>query len=454
MFERLKNIFTKKTAFIQGNLSDITGRWASSAYKYNYTYNEFIFIAQHAYNANPDLQEACHKISTYCLKLPICVNNPSGQLNGNLPKGAMDFLHSPSPSMNWKQFVESSLIQYFVGGEVNYLDLAEVNENPQLLLVYPNELKKVEYVEGIPFSYDVASAFFQRYKLQKFLQENRNCIFENEYKKGMIYNRFSHFFNHNPTFHQRGMSIVVSMLNDIEILVKGRTWNRAVLENEGRPSGVFYYPPNAKGARSSSGTMGSNSVDEEIRQNFAGSQNAGKSLLLKGGLQFQSVMHNMKDIDFINGLKFSRSTIANRLGIPLPLFGSEENSTYNNLSEAKYTFYLDTCVPLMNKWLEFISTRILQPKGILNIGETLCVDLDKTDIANTRRIEKMKELSSVTHLTPNEKRDLCGYKPIKEMNADTLLIPKANVPIEELGIDTEQDFGGEDEDKKKDDDSD
>ena len=50
----------------------------------------------------------------------------------------------------------------------------------------------------------------------------------------------------------------------------------------------------------------------------------------------------MRDIDFQAGLKFSRESIANRLGIPLQMFGSENKSTYNNMREARTSFYLDT----------------------------------------------------------------------------------------------------------------
>ena len=158
----------------------------------------------------------------------------------------------------------------------------------------------------------------------------------------------------------------------------------------------------------------------------------------------------MKELDFINGLKFSREAIANLLGIPLQLFGSQEKSSYNNLFEARQTFHTDTCIPFMNKFLHFLTRHIFYKAGILPENQYLTVDIDKTDVANELRMQKMEKYEKLHFLSVNEKRELSGLEPVKELNADTLLIPSGLTPIEELGMgddidDMEGEEGEEDE---------
>ena len=198
-----------------------------------------------------------------------------------------------------------------------------------MVLVRPDEVTQIKMLMGMPYQYTIAQIFFQRTQTDPEDFGLEKMMAESEYRNGKYVNVMSHFLQSNPILPLRGLSPVISMLDDIQVLVKGRKWNRSMLENEGRPSGVFYFPPRTVGADENNDFVGAKKLEEDMKKNFSGHKNIGKALVLRGGLQFKEITYNMKDLDFLNGLKFSRETIANRLGIPTQLFGSEKSSTYN-----------------------------------------------------------------------------------------------------------------------------
>ena len=449
MFARLKKLFTKaqvavkKQYYVEGFLNQIQGRWFRSAYKTSFTAVEFLQLCGETYNKNADFQEAIDKIATAIGDFDLVVRNMNGK-EADVPQDIKEFLYNPTTdNCTYKQFIRNALVQFFVAGEVFYL---KDSEKKKLTLVRPNEVTEIKVVDGMPFSYKISQGFFGRTKLARF-DNSANYVFETNIKNKMPFNEVAHFFNNNPILDFRGLSIVVALINDIEVLYQGRTWNRNLLENEGRPSGVLFYPPVSTGASrplvGGGQQKGTKKVEEEAKHFFAGAENAGKVLILKGGLQFKEVTYKMRDIDFQAGLKFSRESIANRLGIPLQMFGSENKSTYNNMREARTSFYLDTCVPLANQFLMFLSRHILADFFDNFKTDYLCIDTMKIQQSSDRYIETMNKIDKIQFLTTNEKRELIGKKPLKLENTDTLLIPSGVQDIEELGNDPMMDDGSD-----------
>ena len=454
MFERVKNLFRKKQYYVEGFLNQIQGRWFRSAYKTSFTAVEFLQLCGETYNKNADFQEAIDKIATAIGDFSLVLKDRAGN-ESDVPTSIQDWLYDPSVDYcTYKQFLRNALIQFFVAGELFYLKLPD---KKKLSLVRPNEVTEIKVVDGFPFSYKISQGFFHRTKLSEF-SDQANAIFETSYKNKKPTNQVVHFFNTNPILDFRGLSIAVSLINDIEILYQGRSWNRNLLENEGRPCGVFYYPPASHGAvRSTMGgggqQMSHTKLEEEIKHTFSGHDNAGKALILRGGLQWQQVAFKMRDIDFQSGLKFSRESLANRLGIPLQMFGSENKSTYNNMREARTSFYLDTCVPLANQFLMFLSKSVIS-EFFPEIGDRyLCVNTMKIQQSSDKYLETMVKVDGIQFLTPNEKREIIGKKPLKLENCDTLLIKGGMQDIEDLGNDPMLDDGDgsfEDDEKKND----
>lgn len=472
---------------ISGNISDISNAFLSSSYRKSFTYTDYIRLASETYNSNSDLQEAICKIVDNCKTLPLCLTDMNmGETKENFSKDLRAFLDMPSSQMGWKSFVEQALTQYLISGEIllfnNFMDTKKRNS---LFLIMPNECLRVEKNNGDISKYLISESFFERVGLDKdmsnminsnektsdlnlydtkftykpsyndvilkVLKDNKKVPlnfkaieFNSEVTGSQMVNPVSHLFNYNPAYDERGLSFVITLIDSILTLNHGRIWNRSILENDGKPSGIFYYPANTANAiNPSTSFLGKEKINERIQNQYSGPENAGKNLLLTGGMQWMATGQTSKEMDFLAGLQFSRDTIGNFFGIPLQLFGNQSASTYSNVNEAKYTFSMDTCLPLMNLFLEYLSLKILRPAKLINDNEFLAVNSSKAPHVSYRKFETMNMLKDINFLTINEKRESLGLKPVKELNADNIIIPSGNTTLEDLGIGMENDMSND-----------
>ena len=466
MIKKITSLFAKKSigSFI-GTAQSIFGYWSRKSYRNNFTYANFYSLCDETYNSSPDMQEAIDKIAKECSNLPLCYMDCMTKETQNEFKPSLElnnFLYSPLTSgLGFTEFVRQCLVTYFVSGEIILLKVqGDIEEDVSLgrpldsiSVVKPNHLIKAVRNKGVIMEYQLSGLFFSELNSLK-MNPNSNVkaqgiqSYHAEFLNGTPVSKIAYMLKENLVVRGRGLGIVATLLNDINILKTGREWNRSLLENEGRPSGVFFYPPNAAGALNQGQMVGQGkrvtqgTLDEQVRKDYSSSKNAGKALILKGGLQYKETSYNMKDSDFIQGLKLSRGMLASAFGIPAELFGSQESSTFNNKREAREYFISDTCVPLMNQFLEFFSRQVLAPHYSEMQNKVLKVDTTKLEVSVKKRAEQMKALDEIDFLTINEKREKLQLKPIKSPNANTIMIQGSMKSIDDLGMDDtlEQDF--------------
>src|SRR5690606_34517056 len=86
-------------------------------------------------------------------------------------------------------------------------------------------------------------------------------------------------------------------------------------------------------------------------QAFAGPANAGRPMLLEGGLQWQSLSLSPADMDFATLKAAAARDIALAFGVPPMLLGLPGDSTYANYREANRALWRLTLLPLAGKLL-------------------------------------------------------------------------------------------------------
>jgi len=84
-------------------------------------------------------------------------------------------------------------------------------------------------------------------------------------------------------------------------------WNKALLDNSARPSGALVYQPKEGGNLS---TDQYERLKAELESGYAGAVNAGRPLLLEGGLDWKSMGLSPKDMDFIEAKNAAARDIA------------------------------------------------------------------------------------------------------------------------------------------------
>src|SRR3546814_11244339 len=97
-------------------------------------------------------------------------------------------------------------------------------------------------------------------------------------------------------------------------------WNKALLDNAARPSGALVYDPGEAGAALSGEQF--DRLKAEMEAAFQGAGNAGRPMLLEGGLKWQAMSMTPADMDFV-GLKAAAArAIALAFGVRALLLGT------------------------------------------------------------------------------------------------------------------------------------
>ena len=180
-------------------------------------------------------------------------------------------------------------------------------------------------------------------------------------------------------------------------------WNKALLDNSARPSGALVYQPKEGGNLS---TDQYERLKAELESGYAGAVNAGRPLLLEGGLDWKSMGLSPKDMDFIEAKNAAARDIALSLGVPPMLMGIPGDNTYANYQEANRAFYRLTVVPLLTRTAASFSAWLTEA-----YGEALRLepDLDRIAGLSAERDALWARVGAAEFLTEEEKRQAVGY---------------------------------------------
>lgn len=247
----------------------------------------------------------------------------------------------------------------------------------------------------------------------------------------MPYERMIHTKYFHPTDDYYGLSPLQVAMRTIDTDNATNDWNNALINNYAAPGGVFKVPQDT---RLNEAQL--HRITKVIRRMFGGGQNAGKTHLLEGGIEWQQLGLSPKDMDFIDSRKMSREEICAVFGVPPQMVGIQDNSTYNNYREARQSFYEDTVLPLVDKIASSINHKLVPL-----VDERVIVGYDKSKIealqesadAKSERMAQNKDM-----LTVNERRIALGYDAIP--TGDVLIIPDnvTLVNVDEIEVNEEE----------------
>ncbi len=181
-------------------------------------------------------------------------------------------------------------------------------------------------------------------------------------------------------------------------------WNRELLENAARPSGALVYD-----AGEGSGLTADQfeRLKAELAQAFAGPANAGRPMLLEGGLKWQSLSLSPADMDFATLKAAAARDIALAFGVPPMLLGLPGDSTHANYREANRALWRLTLLPLSAK----IFAALGEGLAPWFPGARLAIDLDRVPALAEDRERLWSQLGAATFLSDAEKRAMLGLEP-------------------------------------------
>ena len=210
----------------------------------------------------------------------------------------------------------------------------------------------------------------------------------------------------NPLNDHYGISPLEAAAAAIDIHNASAAWNKALLDNSACPSGALVYA--AKDGQLSPEQF--ERLKAELEESFQGAKNAGRPLLLEGGLDWKALAFSPKDMDFIAAKHVAAREVALALGVPPMLLGIPGDNTYSNYAEANRSFWRQTVLPLVARTAKALSVWLAPAfgEGALELRP----DLDAVEALSTEREALWERVRKSDFLTINEKRAAVGYGEI------------------------------------------
>jgi HK97 family phage portal protein len=214
-----------------------------------------------------------------------------------------------------------------------------------------------------------------------------------------------HIRHFHPADDHYGAGCLSAAHQAVAIHNAAARWNRELLDNAARPSGALVYDA-GDGSASGLTTDQFERLKAELSQAFAGPENAGRPMLLEGGLRWQALSLSPADMDFANLKAAAARDIALAFGVPPMLLGLPGDSTYANYREANRALWRLTLLPLAGKILSALG------EGLAPwFPETkLAIDLDRVPALAEDRERLWAQVSAADFLSDAEKRALLGLE--------------------------------------------
>jgi HK97 family phage portal protein len=216
-------------------------------------------------------------------------------------------------------------------------------------------------------------------------------------KPGLVHLKSVH-----PLDDHYGLGCLGAAAGAVAIHNAASRWNKALLDNAARPSGALVYAPGDGSALSADQFS---RLREELEAQFSGAGNAGRPMLLEGGLSWQAMSLSPADMDFV-GLKAAAAReIALAFGVPPMLLGLPGDSTYANYREANRALWRLTVLPMAERVLSGIGAAL----GAWWPGLKLQVDIDQVTALAEDRERLWAQVSGAGFWCVAEKGVLVGF---------------------------------------------
>lgn len=306
----------------------------------------------------------------------------------------LQLLEKPNPKESGKEFLKSIYMYRQISGNAYILAVSRNKAPEELYLLRPDRVSVIADKQFMPTAY--------RYKTDsEFIDYKIDSVSGSS--------KVLHIKNFHPLDDHYGLSSIEAASYSIDQHNQAVSWNQSLLQNGARPSGAFVvrskdgndYLTNEQFSR----------LKELVRENFVGAKNAGKPLILEGGLDWKEMSFSPKDMDFIESKNSAARDIALAFGVPPQLLGIPGDNTYSNLKEARIAMWEQTVIPLVESTVDSLNTWF---HHYFEDNFELSYSLDNITALASRRDKIWERVGKANFLLLNEKREMVGFPPIED----------------------------------------
>lgn len=349
-------------------------------------------LARDGYGSNPVARRAVQMVADGMASLRLTARDNQG---AQPQHPALALLAHPNPFQSGPAFMEALASYLLLHGNA-YIELVEgADGRPQeLYLLRPERVTMAASSSGWPAEY--------------IYQINGQYI---RFAVDAISGRSDllHLRTFNPFDDHYGLGGLETAAQAIDTHNSAIRWTLGLLENAARPSGALVFEP-GDGTTSLTSEQYSR-LKEEMVSHFQGADNAGRPLLLEGGLKWQALSMSPADMDFANSRHAAARDIALAFGVPPILLNIPGDATYSNYQEANRALWRATVLPLAARTLASLSgwLHLYWPELALD------VDLDALPALAADRQMLWQQVGTAAFLSDVEKRQLLGLHMFDEV---------------------------------------
>ncbi|MBI3419265.1 MAG: phage portal protein [Proteobacteria bacterium] len=355
-------------------------------------------LAEEGFRRNVVAWKCISTVARAASSIPFVLYDESGAELEKHPLLAL--LQKPNPLQSGSRFLESVFAYYQISGNA-YVEAVRpgAGEPPrELYALRPDRMKVVPAEGGVPGAYHYAvGSQAASWPCDPVTGESS----------------ILHWKAFHPLDDWYGMAPLEAAMAAIDQHNAAASWNQALLAHAARPSGALVYAPKDGPAQLTDEQF--RRLKEELEENYLSSRNAGRPLILEGGLEWKEMGLTPKDMDWLAGKNRAASDIALAFGVPDQLIGIQGAQTYANMAEARLALYEDTVLPLALQLRDEMN-RFLSP--MFGAGLRLDIDKDEVPALVHRRDALWEKVGGADFLSLNEKRAALGYPPVE--NGDEL----------------------------------
>ncbi|MGA0561199.1 phage portal protein [Ancylobacter sp. VNQ12] len=297
----------------------------------------------------------------------------------------IELLARPNPRLSGTGLMEVLAAHLLIAGNA-YVEAVALDGAPrELHVLRPDRMRVVPAADGWAQGYDYTAG-------------GRSVRFTQEGAVPPIL----HVALFNPLDDHYGAPPLEAAQMALDLHNAAGAWNKALLDNAARPSGALVY-----GGAGNLSDEQFERLKEELEANFSGSANAGRPLLLEGGLDWRPLSLTPKDMDFLEAKNAAAREIALAFGVPPMMLGIPGDATYANYAEASRVLWRQTVLPLARRLAADLAGWLAPAYGAARL--VLEPDLDTVEALSFEREALWRRVNEASFLTDDEKRQAVGY---------------------------------------------
>ncbi len=343
-----------------------------------WTPRNYAAIAREGFAGNAIGYRCVRMIAEAAGSVPLLLYNGDVELNAH---PFLDLLKKPNPIQSRPELIENIISFLLVAGN-SYIEISSLDGTPrELVTLRPDRVKVVAGANGWPEAFDY-SVYGSSVRLSA--------------------DQVLHLKMFNPLDDYYGQSPLEAAQRSIDTHNSASAWNKAMLDNAARPSGALVFA-------ASEGKLTNDQFERirsELEATYQGAANAGRPMVLEGGLDWKQMGYSPADMEFTETKNASAREIALALGVPPMLLGIPGDNTFANYAEANRSFWRQTVVPLLGRVTEALNN-FVGPQFQNDLRLTF--DLDQVEALSPDRDALWKRVNDASFLTADEKRTAVGY---------------------------------------------